>query len=63
MRSDIRLTVDTPEDLIISRLIYKKISSNKKIISLKNIIKFLDKNPEVMKINAKVPLGVSRIWN
>ena len=62
-RPDIRLTVDTPEDLIISRLIYKKISNNKKIISLENIIKFLDKNPEVLKINAKVPLGVSRIWN
>ena len=49
MRPDIRLTVDTPEDLIISRLIYRKISNSKKIFSLEKIIKFLDKNPEVLK--------------
>ena len=62
MRPDIRLTVDTPEDLIISRLIYKKLSNTKKIISLQKIIEFLDKNPEILKINSSVHLGVSRIW-
>ena len=62
MRSDIRLTVDTPEDLIISRLIYKEFVNTKKIISLQKIIDFIDKNPEILKINSSVPLGVSRIW-
>ena len=63
LRPDIRLTVDTPEDLIISRLIYKELGNTKKIISLKQIIQFLDENPEILKINSSVPLGVSRIWN
>ena len=62
MRPDIRLTVDTPEDLIISRLIYKKLGNTKKIMSLQKIIDFIDKNPEILKINSNVPLGVSRIW-
>ena len=62
MRPDIRLTVDTPEDLIISRLIYKEFVNAKKIISLEKIIEFIDKNPEILKINSSVPLGVSRIW-
>ena len=62
MRPDIRLTVDTPEDLIISRLISKKLGNTKKIISLDKIIEFIDKNPEILKINSSVPLGVSRIW-
>ena len=63
LRPDIRLTVDTPEDLIISRLIYKELGNTKKIISLQQIIEFLDENPEILKINSSVPLGVSRIWN
>ena len=62
MRPDIRLTVDTPEDLIISRLIYKKLGNTKKIITLQKIIEFIDENPEILKINSSVPLGVSRIW-
>jgi N,N'-diacetyllegionaminate synthase len=63
MRPDIRLTVDTPEDLIITRLISKKLGNTKKIISLDKIIEFIDKNPEILKINSSVPLGVSRIWD
>ena len=62
IRPDIRLTVDTPEDLIISRLIYKKLGNTKKIVSLQKIIEFLDKNPEILKINSSIHLGVSRIW-
>ncbi|RZD44357.1 MAG: hypothetical protein CXT78_06745 [Thaumarchaeota archaeon] len=63
IRPDIRLTVDTPQDLIISRLIQKKLGKGKKPITLQKIIEFLDKNTEIMKINSDVPIGVSRIWN
>ena len=61
MRPDIRLTVDTPEDLIISRLIYKKLGNTKKIMSSQKIIDFIDKNPEILKINSLKYLLISRI--
>jgi spore coat polysaccharide biosynthesis protein SpsF len=63
LRPDIRLTVDTPQDLITSRIIYENLGNKKKPISLQKIIKFLDKNPKVLEINSDVPIGVSRIWN
>jgi len=63
MRPDIRLTVDTPQDLIISRLIHKKLGKGEKPISLQKIIKYLDTNPEILEINSDVPVGISRIWN
>jgi N,N'-diacetyllegionaminate synthase len=61
-RSEIRLTVDTPQDLILARIIYKKLKKKNHLISLNQIIPFLDKNPELLKINTDIPLGVSRIW-
>jgi spore coat polysaccharide biosynthesis protein SpsF (cytidylyltransferase family) len=61
-RPEIRLTVDTPEDLYVARSIYDALGKKQKLISLKNIILFLDKNPELTKINSGVPLDVSRIW-
>lgn len=61
-RPEMRLTVDTPEDLYVARKIYDALGKNRKPISLKTIIKFLDKNPELAKVNSKVPLEVSRIW-
>lgn len=54
-RSDIRLTVDTPEDLILVRKIYDAVGDNGKPIPFKKIIKFLDKNPELILINADIP--------
>jgi len=63
MRPDIRLTVDSPQDLILSRLIHKKLGKGEKPISLEKIIKFLDTNTEILEINSDVPIGVSRIWN
>lgn len=62
-RPDIRLTVDTPEDLIISRLIHRKLGKGRNPISLMKIIRFLDKNPKISEINSEIPIGVSRIWN
>lgn len=61
-RPEIRLTVDTPEDLYVARSIYHSLGKKQKLISLKTIIKFLDDNPELAKINSGIPLGVSRIW-
>lgn len=62
-RPELRLTVDTPQDLLVARLIYNSLGNSGKPIPLKRIIKFLDENPEVAKINSDIPLGVSRIWN
>lgn len=61
-RPEIRLTVDTPEDLYVARSIYDSLGKKQKLISLKTVIKFLDENPELAKINSGVPLDVSRIW-
>lgn len=61
-RPNFRLTVDTPEDLIVARIIYKKFGNNLKPIPLKKIIQYLDKNKSIMKINSGIPLGVARIW-
>ena len=59
---EIRLTVDTPEDLILIRLIHNQIGKLDKPIPLKNVIKFLNSNKQLMKINSGIPLGVTRIW-
>lgn len=60
-RPDLRITVDTPEDLIVVRLIHQALGNRDKPIALMKIIEFLHKNPFVSKINSSVPLGVSRI--
>lgn len=61
-RPEIRLTVDTPEDLYVARAIYDSLGKTGKLIPLRDVVRFLDKNPELASINSKVPLQVSRIW-
>jgi N,N'-diacetyllegionaminate synthase len=61
--SSLRLTVDTPEDLTLARIIYKNLGNNLKPIPLQKIIKFLMKNPQLKIINSEIPLGVTRIWD
>ena len=63
LRPEIRLTVDTPEDLIVARIIHQKLGKGKTPITLEKIIKFLDRNPTISEINLDIPIGVSRIWN
>jgi len=46
-RTDIRLTVDNPEDLVLCRAIYKEFKQYAPNIPLHKIIKFLDKNVEL----------------
>ena len=53
-RSDIRLTVDTPQDLILVREIFDSLVKTRKPIELKKIIKFLDKNPKLLEINSNI---------
>ena len=61
-RDELRLTVDTPQDLLVARKIYDAIGKVGNYVPLKEVIKFLDDNPDVPKINSDVPIGVSRIW-
>jgi spore coat polysaccharide biosynthesis protein SpsF len=49
-RFDLRLTVDNPEDLVICRHIYGAFKSNAPRIPLNEIIDFLDRNPELIKL-------------
>jgi len=62
-RPEIRLTVDSPQDLWVARIIHEELGKGIKPISLNQIIKFLDDNPQIKKINSDIPLGQSRIWN
>ena len=61
LKSEYRLTVDNPEDLILCRNIYKKFKKQSPNISLKKIVNYLDKNPEIANINIKFT-RMTRIW-
>ena len=52
-QSNIRLTIDYPEDLELVSIIYKKLNLKKQFFTSEDIIDFLEKNPEYMKINKK----------
>ena len=53
-RPNYRLTVDYPEDLKLIREIYRRLYIPGKIIHLKEVIKLLDNNPELLKINTNI---------
>lgn len=53
-RPNYRLTVDTPEDLKLMREIYKRLYLREKVFNLREVIKLLDDNPELAKINAYI---------
>ncbi len=53
-RSLIRLTVDYEEDLMVMKRIYEKLYRANPAFSTRDVLKFLDANPEVLKINADV---------
>ncbi len=61
-RPEIRLTVDSPQDLWVARVIQKSIGKGGDPIPLRRIISFLDKNPNISRINSDIPVGLSRIW-
>ena len=52
--SNLRWTIDTQEDLKMTRKIYNKFNNNKSIYLMKDILKILVENPEILEINKKV---------
>ncbi len=56
----IRLTVDTPQDLWLARIIYEKLGNDGKPIPLKKIINFLESNPKIKAINSNVSIKYKR---
>tara|TARA_B100000927_G_scaffold248241_1_gene211798 strand:+ start:34 stop:789 length:756 start_codon:yes stop_codon:yes gene_type:complete len=53
-RPQYRLHCDTPEDLKFIRTVYAHLYDGKNIISYEKLINFLDKNPEIVKINKSI---------
>lgn len=53
-RPHYRLTVDTPADLELMRLIYRNLYRPGKVFSLKEVIDLLDANPDWLQINSKI---------
>jgi len=51
--SQIRLTVDYLEDLILARKIFNALNKKNKVFVMKDILKFLKKNPQILEINKK----------
>jgi spore coat polysaccharide biosynthesis protein SpsF (cytidylyltransferase family) len=49
-RPDIRITIDTKEDFKLLKIIYENLYQNK-IIPISQVVRFLNKNPELIKIN------------
>lgn len=49
-RTDIRLTIDYPEDLILCRAVYQQFKEKAPLIPLADIIDFLDKNPKLKEL-------------
>ena len=50
-QSNIRLTIDYPEDLELISMIYEKLNLEKQFFTSVDIIEFLEKNPDSMRIN------------
>lgn len=51
---NIRLTIDTPEDLFLIRLLYEKLKERKKGFKLSFIAEYIRKHPEIRKINSHI---------
>ena len=56
----IRLTVDTPEDLIVARIIHGKLGRKSNPIKLEKIINLLNSNKKILKLNTKIELKYTR---
>jgi N,N'-diacetyllegionaminate synthase len=60
-RPDIRLTIDTPEDLIVARTVYAALEPKfGPMPPLTEIIKYLDTHPELRDLNAS--LSTTKLW-
>lgn len=56
---DLRLTIDTEKDLEMARLLNKSLHGDKRMISLRDIIKYVNHNPIVKSINNDVEQRLS----
>ena len=61
-KPEIRLTVDTPEDLQLARVIFNSIGV-KHLIRIKDIISFLEKNQQLTNLNSDVKVEYRRYDN
>lgn len=52
--SNVRLTVDTPEDLELVRVLYKALERDGKEFSLVDVLEYLNAHPEISKINGTI---------
>jgi len=52
-RTDLRLTVDYPEDLILCRAVYKELGASAPLIPLAEVVSFLDRRPDLTQLVAK----------
>lgn len=53
-RPEFRMTLDYPEDLEFFREVFRRLHTPGKIISLREVVKLLEENPEIPEINRKV---------
>jgi len=61
-RPHYRLTIDTSEDLELMREIYRRLYRLGEIVALPEVVRLLDKSPELARINKKqIPRTVDRI--
>lgn len=51
--SSMRLTIDYPEDLVFVSKVFKALDKKSKIFTMIDILSFLKKNPQLLKINTK----------
>ena len=61
-KPELRLTVDTPEDLQLARIIFNSIGG-KRLIRLKDIIPFLEKNQKLINLNKDIKMEYQRYDN
>ncbi len=53
-RTDLRLTVDTPEDFLLIKTIYERLYPQNPSFTLRDVIDLMNANPELQKINAEI---------
>jgi len=57
--SNLRWTVDTPEDMAFARAVYERLIKEKEVFLMEDILSLLRKSPEIAKINKNVK---QRFW-
>jgi len=64
-RSDIRITVDYPEDLVFCRKIFRDLNGESRLIKISDIIDYWDKNRVLRKDVEEIGIdwGHGRLWN